>query len=103
LDVPIALVALTEPAPEPPLAIPDVAETLDPPSPPLENRQDLIDDALAAPAAVLPPESEPAPALLPETPTTPAIQPLTSAIDAAARLAADASVAAEALENLKRL
>jgi hypothetical protein len=33
----------------------------------------------------------------------PAIAPLASALDAAVRLAADASVAAEALENLKRL
>ena len=33
----------------------------------------------------------------------PAMEPLTSALDAAVRLAADASVAAEALENLKRL
>jgi hypothetical protein len=40
---------------------------------------------------------------VPDALPTRSIEPLTSALDAAVRLAADASVAAEALENLKRL
>ena len=52
------------------------------------------------------PRAQPAAAPPPVTPpVTPpkGIEPLASALDAAVRLAADASVAAEALENLKRL
>jgi hypothetical protein len=54
----------------------------------------------AQPAAAAPPVT--APVTPPVTPPK-GIEPLASALDAAVRLAADASVAAEALENLKRL
>ena len=53
------------------------------------------------PAAAEPPVTEPVTA--PPVTAPKGIEPLASALDAAVRLAADASVAAEALENLKRL
>ena len=50
------------------------------------------------------PEPQPAaPTLCRSAGAAQACEPLTSALDAAVRLAADANVAAEALENLKRL
>jgi len=63
------------------------------------------------PAAAEPPVTEPVtappvtalPVTAPPVTAPKGIEPLASALDAAVRLAADASVAAEALENLKRL
>jgi hypothetical protein len=60
---------------------------------PVENQRAVVGDT---PPAV-------ATAPLPHAVPAQSIEPLTSALDAAVRLAADASVAAETLENLKRL
>src|SRR2546421_103846 len=61
---------------------------------PTEDRQGVLAAPPAAPAMAR---------SLEEATAAQSIEPLTNALDAAVRLAADASVAAEALENLKRL
>ena len=103
LDLGVVLVALRDSAPAPAPSNFEIAESVEFASPPAEDRQDLVDEELAAPVAEAPPQPPPASTLSPNAPTPPNMQPLTSALDAAVRLAADANVAAEALENLKRL
>jgi hypothetical protein len=87
LDVGIALTAPTHSAPSP------VAAVDSPGFKPSEDWQGFAGDAPHAPPVATSPDA----AMMQR------MQPLSSALDAAVRLAADANVAAEALENLKRL
>lgn len=112
LDVGIALVTLADGAPrrlaapmiaggsEPPPSTSNDGPSKDLPSEdrPTEDRPGEDWHGVAGEA-----HSEPATAPLPDAAAEQSFEPLTSALDAAARLAADASVAADALENLKRL
>jgi hypothetical protein len=93
LDLGIALAAPADSAPPPALAAPEIAGGDESPSASTEDRQGFVGE--------VPPASAAAPA--PDTAAPQGMEPLASALDAAVRLAADASVAAEALENLKRL
>jgi hypothetical protein len=94
LDVGIALVTPVADSVAPPVfAAPEVAGEDEPALKPSEDAQSAVADTLPAPAT----------APLPDATAAQSIEPLTSALDAAVRLAADANVAAEALENLKRL
>jgi hypothetical protein len=93
LDVGIAFVRPADSVAPPAFATPEIADDGEPVFMPTEDRQGVLADTSA----------EPAMAPLPEAAAAQSIEPLTSALDAAVRLAADASVAAEALENLKRL
>jgi hypothetical protein len=87
LDVGVAVVTPADGVAPPTFAAPEIFM-------PTEDRQGVLANAPAAPAMAPSPE---------EATAAQSIEPLTSALDAAVRLAADASVAAEALENLKRL
>ena len=122
LDVGIALVTLAHVAPRR-LAAPEIAGGGEPAPMPSKDwpsnnlpSNDLPSEDL--PSAERPTEdrpgedwhgvagethSEPAMATLPDAAAEQNFEPLTSALDVAARLAADASVAADALENLKRV
>ena len=127
LDVGIALVTLAHVAPRR-LAAPEIAGGGEPAPMPSKDwpSKDLPSNNLPSndlpsedlPSAERPTEdrpgedwhgvagethSEPAMATLPDAAAEQNFEPLTSALDVAARLAADASVAADALENLKRL
>lgn len=93
LDVGIAVVTSADSVAPPTCAAPEIADDGEPVFMPTEDRQGVLADTPAAPAT----------APLPEATAAQSIEPLTSALDAAVRLAADASFAAEALENLKRL
>jgi hypothetical protein len=89
LDVHIPLVTPAPPA----FAVRQFADEGGPAFVPSEDRQGIAREAPPAPAM--------APLL--EAAIAPSMEPLTSALDAAVQLAADANVAAEALENLRRL
>jgi len=94
LDVGVAVVTPAESVAPPAVAAPEIADDGEPLFMPTEDRQGVLADTPAAPAMARSPE---------EATAAQSIEPLTNALDAAVRLAADASVAAEALENLKRL
>jgi hypothetical protein len=93
LDVRIALVTHVDSVAPPTFIVPEIAGDGEPVFMSAEDRQGVVADA--------PPVAATAP--LPHAATAQSMEPLTSALDAAVRLAADASVAAETLENLKRL
>jgi len=93
LDVRIALVTPPETVPPPAFPSPETSGESEPAVMAREDRQEVEGDTAPVPLA----------APLPGAATPQSIEPLASALDAAVRLAADASVAAEALENLKRL
>jgi hypothetical protein len=93
LDLGIAVVTPVDSVAPPAFATPGIADDGEPVFMPTEDRRGVVADTPAASAM----------APLPEVTAAQSIEPLTSALDAAVRLAADASVAAEALENLKRL
>jgi hypothetical protein len=93
LDIGIALAAPTHSAPSPATDASEVAAADSPGFKPSEDWQGFAGDAPHAPPVATSPEA----AMMQR------MQPLSSALDAAVRLAADANVAAEALENLKRL
>jgi hypothetical protein len=93
LDIGIALAAATHSASSPTTDASEVTAVDVPGFRPSEDWRGFASDAPhAAPAATSA-----------EAAAMQRIQPLSSALDAAVRLAADANVAAEALENLKRL
>ncbi len=92
LDLGVALVAPVHSAP--PSTVTE-AESAQVGGPVLEPSEDWQGFATSTPA--------PAAAMPSQVAATHGAEPLASALDAAARLAADASVAAEALENLKRM
>ena len=94
LDVGVAVVTPADSVAPPAVAAPEIADDGEPVFMPTEDRQGVLGDTPAAPAMARSPE---------EATAAQSIEPLTNALDAAVRLAADASVAAEALENLKRL
>jgi hypothetical protein len=94
LDVRVAVVTPADSVAPPTFAAPEIADDGEPVFMPTEDRQGALADTPVAPAMTPSPE---------EATAAQSIEPLTSALDAAVRLAADASVAAEALENLKRL
>jgi hypothetical protein len=93
LDVGIAVVTPADSLAPPTFAAPEIADDGEPVFMETGGRQRVLADTPTAPAM----------ASLPETMVSQSIEPLTSALDAAVRLATDASFAAEALENLKRL
>jgi hypothetical protein len=93
LDVGIALVMRADSAPTPSHAALEIATAGDPACAPSEDWQGVADDTPPALAAAPPVDAAAAQRM----------QPLASAFDAAVQLAADANVAAEALENLKRM
>jgi hypothetical protein len=93
LDVGLAFVRPADSVTQSAFAAPQIADDLEPVFMATEGRQRVLADTPTAPAM----------ASLPEAMVSQSIEPLTSALDAAVRLATDASVAAEALENLKRL
>jgi hypothetical protein len=119
LDVSIALVKPAENAPPPALAAPEAGEIDAPagntigvrqyvgeevPPPPVDADLPMrIDDMPAMPVVAAPAEAAPVPVPASRTTAPQGLQPLASALDAAVQLAADANVAAEALESLKRL
>lgn len=127
LDVSVALVKAAESAPPLPLAVLDPAEAHGPGDDPIEQRSGVdemppvpehaavpeapvrshppapADDAAPIPADASPAGTSRAPAQPADVAAPQNLQPLASALDAAVQLAADASVAAEALESLKRL
>jgi hypothetical protein len=94
LDVGVAVVTPADSVTPPAVAAPEIADDGEPVFMPTEDRHGVLADTPAAPAMARSPE---------EATAAQSIEPLTNALDAAVRLAADASVAAEALENLKRL
>ena len=94
LAVGVAVVTPADSVAPPAVAAPEIADDGEPVFMPTEDRQGVLADTPAAPAMARSPE---------EATAAQSIAPLTNALDAAVRLAADASVAAEALENLKRL
>jgi len=94
LDVGVAVVTPADSVAPPAVAAPETADDGEPVFMPTEDRHGVLADTPAAPAMARSPE---------EATAAQSIEPLTNALDAAVRLAADASVAAEALENLKRL
>jgi len=94
LDVGVAVVTPADSVAPPAVAAPEIADDGEPVFMPTEDRQGVLGDTPAAPAMAR---------SLEEATAAQSIEPLTNALDAAVRLAADASVAAEALENLKRL
>ena len=77
LDLGIVLVALRDSAPAPAPSNFEIAESVEFASPPAEDRQDLVDEELAAPVAEAPPQPPPASTLSP------------NAADAAKHAAAD--------------
>jgi hypothetical protein len=93
LDIGIALAAPTHSAPSQATDASEVAAAGSPGFKPSEDWQGFAGDAPHAPPVATSPDA----AMMQR------MQPLSSALDAAVRLAADANVAAEALENLKRL
>lgn len=98
LDVGIALVTLAHSIAPPSLAAPPIAEGGELALTPSEDSPSADWQGFAGDA---PPASALAPSL--DVAAAQRMEPLTSALDAAVRLATDANVAAEALENLKRV
>ena len=93
LDLGVVIVMPAHSAPPPTFAAAEIAGGSEPACTPTQDRHGFAGET--SPASAVAPS--------PDAAAAQSMQPLASALDAAVRLAADANVAAEALENLKRM